>query len=66
MLIEKKNVDSKSKLKSLLKILNAINEKYSMPVIVSTHPRTKINIENLNISLNEEIKFMKPLVFWLH
>ena len=58
------NVDSKSKLKSLLKILNAINEKYSMPVIVSTHPRTKINIENLNISLNEEIKFMKPFGFF--
>ncbi|EAT6024104.1 UDP-N-acetyl glucosamine 2-epimerase, partial [Salmonella enterica] len=34
------NVDSPEKLTSLIDILNSISEKYSLPVIVSTHPRT--------------------------
>ena len=58
------NVDSKERLTLLLESLNAVADKYSFPVIVSTHPRTKIRLDNLlkdsNIKMNSKIEFMKP------
>ena len=58
------NVDSKERLTLLLESLNAVADKYSLPVIVSTHPRTKIRLDNLlkdsNIKMNSKIEFMKP------
>jgi UDP-N-acetylglucosamine 2-epimerase len=41
------NVDYEKNLTSLLISLNAIAEKYKLPIIVSTHPRTKDRIEKL-------------------
>lgn len=54
------NVDDK---KNLIKIINALQkivEKYQYPLIVSTHPRLKRRIEELNIKLNNLIKLNKP------
>src|SRR5699024_12369582 len=36
---------------------------YMMPVIVSTHPRTRNRIEELDIKINEHIQLMKPMGF---
>ena len=47
----------------LIDILNAISEKYKYPVIVSTHPRTKIKFDSMNVNLNKGIKLIKPLGF---
>ena len=59
------NVDSKENLNDLLNSLNAIVEKYDFPVIVSTHPRTKKQIELLSRNdLNKKINFLKPLGFF--
>lgn len=60
------NVDYKSNLKDFLDSLNLISEKYKMPLIVSTHPRTKdrINKLNKNIKLNPLIKFLPPMGFF--
>ncbi len=60
------NVDYKTNLKDLLDSLDAIAEKYKLPVIVSTHPRTKDRIENLTNKNKRSslIKFMKPLGFF--
>jgi len=59
------NVDSEENFNDLLDSLNAIAEKYQFPVIVSTHPRTKIKLEKLNRNdLNPLISFMKPLGFF--
>jgi len=60
------NVDYIDNLESLLLSLNAIAEKYSLPVIVSTHPRTKDRLEKFNkkIKTNNLIKFLKPLGFF--
>ena len=42
-----------------------IREKYNFPVIVSTHPRTKIKLESLNKSdINPLIQFLKPMGFF--
>jgi len=60
------NVDYKSNLENLLHSLNAVAEKYRLPVIVSTHPRTKNRIEQLDgdIKVNSFINFMKPMGFF--
>jgi UDP-N-acetylglucosamine 2-epimerase len=59
------NVDSEENFNDLLDSLNAIAEKYLFPVIVSTHPRTKIKLESLNrTDLNPLIQFLKPLGFF--
>tara|TARA_Y200000002_G_scaffold383203_1_gene403996 strand:- start:4880 stop:6001 length:1122 start_codon:yes stop_codon:yes gene_type:complete len=59
------NVDSPENFNDLLDSLNAIAEQYNYPVIVSTHPRTRIKLEKLNrTDLNENIKFLKPMGFF--
>ncbi len=60
------NVDYKNNLENLLHSLNAVAEKHQLPVIVSTHPRTKNRIEQLDgdIKVNPLINFMKPMGFF--
>jgi len=59
------NVDYKENLISFLDSLNGIAEKYNLPIIVSTHPRTKARIEKIsNIKMDDKIQFLKPLGFF--
>lgn len=60
------NVDYKNNLENLLLSLNAVAEEYQLPVIVSTHPRTKNRIEQLNgvVNVNPLVNFMKPMGFF--
>lgn len=57
------NVDSPSKLRSLIETLNIISEKYNLPVIVSTHPRTRNRIDNLDVTISDKVQFLKPFGF---
>jgi len=60
------NVDSQENLVDLLETLNAIAATYDLPVIVSTHPRTKKKLElphAAKIEMDKRIRFMKPLGF---
>jgi len=54
------NVDSPTRLSSLLDCLEAVVEEYRMPVLVSTHPRTRKRLEALGRSVNGAT-FHKPL-----
>jgi len=59
------NVDSKVNFNNLLDSLNAIAEKYKMPVIVSTHPRTRKKLESLKRKeFNPLVQFLKPMGFF--
>ncbi len=59
------NIDSEQNFADFLDSLSAIAEKYSIPIIVSTHPRTRIKLEALgNKGLNPLIQFLKPLGFF--
>lgn len=60
------NVDYPDNLTRLLESLNAIAEKYQVPLIVSTHPRTQNRLNNLdtNVSMNPLVKFLKPMGFF--
>lgn len=59
------NVDSPENLKHLLESLEAIHSKYKLPVIVSTHPRTKKRLEENGFNnKNNDIRFLKPFGFY--
>jgi UDP-N-acetylglucosamine 2-epimerase len=58
------NVDSPQVLADFLDTLNALVAEYEFPVIVSTHPRTRKRLENLeSIALSEKIVFSNPFGF---
>lgn len=58
------NVDSEENLLDLLNTLNALAETYDVPVIVSTHPRTRKRLDALSgVEPNTRIRFMKPFGF---
>ena len=56
------NIDSNNFIK-LVETLNTIAEVYKIPVIVSTHPRTRNKINKTGAKFNSLVKLMKPLGF---
>lgn len=57
------NINSEGNFMDLVDSLNAVAEKYQLPVIVSTHPRTRKMIEAKGIEFNPLVRTMKPLGF---
>ena len=57
------NVSNKKEFWDLVKSLNAVAELYKLPIIFSTHPRTRNMLENEKAELSQYIKIMKPLGF---
>jgi UDP-N-acetylglucosamine 2-epimerase (non-hydrolysing) len=58
------NVDNSGNLHKIILILNRIAEQYKVPVIVSTHPRTRKRLEALpGLKMNSLIQFLKPFGF---
>lgn len=57
------NINSEVNFLGLVDSLNAVAEKYKMPIIFSTHPRTRKMIEAKGIEFNSLIQTMKPLGF---
>lgn len=59
------NIDNEDNFQRLLDSLNAIGKKYKMPVIVSTHPRTRQKLEQLNRKdIDKHVRFLKPMGFF--
>ncbi|MBF0272641.1 MAG: UDP-N-acetylglucosamine 2-epimerase (non-hydrolyzing) [Magnetococcales bacterium] len=58
------NVDTPQNLLDMVETLNALAEQYNIPVIVSTHPRTRKRLDALQLGqLNRHIQFLKPFGF---
>lgn len=58
------NVDSSPRLLALVEALGTLAQLHDMPVIVSTHPRTRKRLEALGqAALDPRIQFMKPFGF---
>ncbi|MGO3801511.1 MAG: non-hydrolyzing UDP-N-acetylglucosamine 2-epimerase [Fusobacterium sp.] len=57
------NISSETNFLNLVESLNEIAEKYKLPIIVSTHPRTRKMIEAKKIKFNPLISLMKPMGF---
>ena len=58
------NVDYPDNLKKLVDSLNALAKKYTLPVIVSTHPRTQKRLDEIKKDVNPLVKYMKPMGFF--
>ena len=57
------NINSETNFLDLVDSLNAVAEKYKLPIIMSTHPRTRNKIEAEGIAFNPLVRTMKPLGF---
>ena len=47
----------------LVSVLNGLAEDYDMPVIVSTHPRTRAQIESTGTRFHSRVQLLQPLGF---
>jgi len=57
------NVDNPKKLNVLVSTLNSLADNYNFPIIFSTHPRTRKQLEKVNVSPSDKIQFLDPLGF---
>lgn len=57
------NVDSPKQLAKLAETLNTVAESYGLPLIVSTHPRTRNRIEAQGLEFHKNIQLLKPMGF---
>lgn len=59
------NVDIESRLKSLTEAFDRLQRIYQIPVVVSTHPRTRLRMKQFGVSAaNESIRFLDPFGFF--
>jgi UDP-N-acetylglucosamine 2-epimerase (non-hydrolysing) len=57
------NVDSDASIGRLVNVLNTVAEKYQLPVIVSTHPRTQKRVQAIGVTFHPNVRLLKPLGF---
>ena len=58
------NVDSPSNFTDLLESIDALTNKYVMPIVISTHPRTRKKLDEIGYqNKNSLIRFSKPYGF---
>lgn len=57
------NVDSDHSLAKVAGILNGVAERHGLPVILSTHPRTRKRFEAAGTRFHENVQLIKPLGF---
>jgi UDP-N-acetylglucosamine 2-epimerase (non-hydrolysing) len=58
------NVDEPGSLLQLLKTIDSLQREYSLPVIVSTHPRTRKRLDALGTDTIEGVRFLKPFGYF--
>lgn len=57
------NVDAPANLQRLFDLLNRLAQRHDLPVIVSTHPRTRKRMETLGLQADARVRFCKPFGF---
>ena len=57
------NIESDKNFGKLTNILNEVSEHFNLPVIVSTHPRTKKRIDSSGVQFHDQIRLLNPLGF---
>lgn len=58
------NIDIEENFFSLMNAVNALAEKYDMPILYSCHPRSKKNIESRNFKFDKRVILHNPLGFF--
>lgn len=57
------NIDSEKNFLSLFTAINALAEKYDMPILYSCHPRSKHRLEKSGFQLDPRVRVNEPLGF---
>jgi UDP-N-acetyl-L-fucosamine synthase len=57
------NINSDKNFYALFEALNTIAKLYKLPIIISTHPRTRIRLEKAKLKLDPLIQTLKPMGF---
>lgn len=57
------NVDSDVNFGKLVNVLNTIAERFGIPVVVSTHPRTQKRVDAMGATFHANVRLLKPLGF---
>lgn len=55
------NIASEKNFFNLVEVLNTVAAKYGLPIIVSTHPRTRNMIEKHGVKFHDNVRLMKPM-----
>lgn len=57
------NIEPSDQFDQFVKLLKGLSSTYSLPIIVSTHPRTRKKIEREGIVFDDRIQLFKPMAF---
>jgi UDP-N-acetyl-L-fucosamine synthase len=57
------NIESDINFRKLVGIVNHLAESFDLPVIMSTHPRTRNRVEATGVTFNDQVRLLKPLGF---
>ena len=57
------NIENKKNFSKILSIIEGIEDQFGLPVIISTHPRTRKKLDSSKKKVSKNINFLKPLSF---
>jgi UDP-N-acetylglucosamine 2-epimerase (non-hydrolysing) len=57
------NVDAPDRLRMLLACLARVHDRWDLPIVVSTHPRTRSRLEALDSSIEGDVRWLEPFGF---
>ena len=57
------NIDFPDQFRKFCQVLDGLAQKYALPVVVSTHPRTRKRLQSANATLDSRVRFLKPFSF---
>src|SRR5262245_13795810 len=57
------NVDARERLRKLLDCLQRVHETWVLPIVVSTHPRTRKRLEALEAKVEGDVRWLEPFGF---
>jgi UDP-N-acetyl-L-fucosamine synthase len=58
------NIDEMGNFLKIVEIINSLNKKFKIPIIVSTHPRTRKKIKAMSLKFKNNIRLLKPLGYF--
>jgi UDP-N-acetylglucosamine 2-epimerase (non-hydrolysing) len=59
------NVDVEARLRGLTEAIDRLQQIYGLPVIISTHPHTRLRMQSFGIGLqNDQVRFLDPFGFF--
>lgn len=58
------NIEELYNFNRIIEIVNSIDKKFRIPIVISTHPRTRKKIKKLKLKFKKNIRLLKPLGYF--